>query len=252
MLGPAPAAAGPGASTARTRTTPRSARRPRSRATSSSPLRGLSRLGRASRAVEYNVRIARFSRDDTVAYGVVQGRPGRRRVRRDRPGHRRADHRQAAGPPVRGRHRQRPLHRAELSGRRRPAARPGPADQGRRHRQELRRARQGDGRRPPDEPVMFLKPSTSVIGPGEAVGLPGQAVRAGRLRGRAGGGHRPACRDVPPERVSEVTRLHLRQRRDRAGPAGQGRAVDPGQGLRQVLPARPVDRDRPGPVRPAS
>ncbi len=52
-------------------------------------------------------------------------------------------------------------------------------------------------------PVLFLKPNTAVIGPGEAVTLPWQsedvhheaelAVVIGRL-----------CRDVPPERVDEV------------------------------------------------
>jgi 2-keto-4-pentenoate hydratase/2-oxohepta-3-ene-1,7-dioic acid hydratase in catechol pathway len=55
----------------------------------------------------------------------------------------------------------------------------------------------------PSTPVMFLKPSTSVIGPGESVVLPPQsqqvefegeiAVVIGRL-----------AKDVPPERVAEV------------------------------------------------
>jgi len=55
----------------------------------------------------------------------------------------------------------------------------------------------------PDEPVIFLKPSTSVIGPGEAIVLPEQseqveheaelAVVIGRL-----------CKEVPLHRVAEV------------------------------------------------
>lgn len=59
------------------------------------------------------------------------------------------------------------------------------------------------GGEPPTTPVMFLKPSTAVIGPGESVVLPPQsqqvefegeiAVVIGRL-----------ARDVPPERVAEV------------------------------------------------
>lgn len=59
------------------------------------------------------------------------------------------------------------------------------------------------GEEPPTTPVMFLKPSTAVIGPGESVVLPPQsqqvefegeiAVVIGRL-----------ARDVPAERVGEV------------------------------------------------
>jgi 2-keto-4-pentenoate hydratase/2-oxohepta-3-ene-1,7-dioic acid hydratase in catechol pathway len=59
------------------------------------------------------------------------------------------------------------------------------------------------GSEPPAEPIFFLKPSTAVIGPGEAIGLPRLsqevhheaelAVVIGRL-----------CRDVPPARAFEV------------------------------------------------
>jgi 2-keto-4-pentenoate hydratase/2-oxohepta-3-ene-1,7-dioic acid hydratase in catechol pathway len=60
------------------------------------------------------------------------------------------------------------------------------------------------GGEPPDEPVIFLKPSTSVIGPGEAIAYPQKlservdhegelAVVIGRL-----------CRDVPVERAADV------------------------------------------------
>jgi 2-keto-4-pentenoate hydratase/2-oxohepta-3-ene-1,7-dioic acid hydratase in catechol pathway len=59
------------------------------------------------------------------------------------------------------------------------------------------------GGEPPATPVMFLKPSTSVVGPGESVVLPPQssqvefegeiAVVIGRL-----------CRDVPTERAADV------------------------------------------------
>jgi 2-keto-4-pentenoate hydratase/2-oxohepta-3-ene-1,7-dioic acid hydratase in catechol pathway len=55
----------------------------------------------------------------------------------------------------------------------------------------------------PDEPLMFLKPNTSVVGPGDPVFYPRQtrelhyegelAVVIGRI-----------CRDVPPERVADV------------------------------------------------
>ncbi len=59
------------------------------------------------------------------------------------------------------------------------------------------------GNEVPDRPMVFLKPNTSVVGPGDPIVLPAQsgevhyegelAVVIGRL-----------CRDVPEERVSEV------------------------------------------------
>ena len=75
-------------------------------------------------------------------------------------------------------------------------------------------------------------------------------VAAGGLRGRAGRGHRP---DLPrrTRRAGDRRdlRLHDRQRRDRARPPEVRRPVEPRQGLRLLLPARPVDRDRPRPAR---
>ena len=63
--------------------------------------------------------------------------------------------------------------------------------------------REMGGDAPPSEPMVFLKPSTSVIGPGEPIALPWQSERVeheaelaiviGRL-----------CRDVPEDRVAEV------------------------------------------------
>ncbi len=63
--------------------------------------------------------------------------------------------------------------------------------------------REMGGQRPPAEPMIFLKPSTSVIGPGEPIALPWQseqveheaelAIVIGRM-----------CRDVPADRVGEV------------------------------------------------
>ena len=67
----------------------------------------------------------------------------------------------------------------------------------------LDHVREMGGQTPPPAPMIFLKPSTSVIGPGEPITLPWQseqveheaelAVVIGRL-----------CRDVPEERVPEV------------------------------------------------
>ena len=98
----------------------------------------------------------------------------------------------------------------------------------------------------PSTPVMFLKPSTSVIGPGESVVLPPQsqqvefegeiAVVIGRL-----------AKDVPPgPGRGRGARVLVRQRRHCPRPAAQRRAVDQGQGFRHVLSARAVDRHRRG------
>ena len=94
------------------------------------------------------------------------------------------------------------------------------------------------GNEVPTEPLMFLKPNTSVVGPGDPIFYPPQtqnlhyegelAVVIGRI-----------CRDVPRRAGHRRDlRLHDRQRRDRARPAEGRRAVHPGQGLRLVLPAR--------------
>jgi 2-keto-4-pentenoate hydratase/2-oxohepta-3-ene-1,7-dioic acid hydratase in catechol pathway len=96
----------------------------------------------------------------------------------------------------------------------------------------------------PASPVLFMKPSTAVCGPGDPIQRPAGverldfegelAVVIGRL-----------ARDVPVTRaLGRRPRLHLRQRRHRAGPAEDRRAVDARQGLRHVLPDRAVDRDR--------
>lgn len=63
-------------------------------------------------------------------------------------------------------------------------------------------AEMGGGDNPPD-PIVFLKPSTSVVGPGEAVRLPRNSTRVdheaelGVVIGRL-------CRDVPRERALDV------------------------------------------------
>ena len=100
----------------------------------------------------------------------------------------------------------------------------------------------------PTEPLMFLKPNTSVVGPGDPIFYPSQtsnlhfegelAVVIGRI-----------CRDVPAEQATDVIFGYTdRQRRDRARPAALRRAVHPRQGVRLLLPGRPVDRDRPRPA----
>jgi 2-keto-4-pentenoate hydratase/2-oxohepta-3-ene-1,7-dioic acid hydratase in catechol pathway len=59
------------------------------------------------------------------------------------------------------------------------------------------------GNEVPDEPLLFLKPNTSVIGPGEPIVLPPQSsdvhheAELALVIGRV-------CKDVPPERVPDV------------------------------------------------
>ena len=98
----------------------------------------------------------------------------------------------------------------------------------------------------PTPPVVFLKPSTSVIGPGDADRSTRSASRSEvDYEGELAVVIARLCREVPPERVAgRRPGLHLRQRRHRPRPAEARVAVGPGQGLRHVLPARPVDRDR--------
>ena len=84
------------------------------------------------------------------------------------------------------------------------------------------------GNEVPDEPLMFLKPNTSVIGPGEPIAYPSLtedlhfegelAVVIGRI-----------CRDVPAAQAHRRDlRLHDRQRRDRARPPALRRASSRG------------------------
>ena len=100
----------------------------------------------------------------------------------------------------------------------------------------------------PTEPLMFLKPNTSVVGPGDPIFYPRQtqdlhyegelAVVIGRI-----------CRDVPPEQATDVIHGYTIANDVTARDLQkQRRAVHPGQGLRLLLPARAVDRDRPRPA----
>ena len=60
------------------------------------------------------------------------------------------------------------------------------------------------GGEPPDEPVIFLKPSTSVVGPGDPVARPVKLSERVDYEGELAVVIGRLCRDVPPERVSEV------------------------------------------------
>ena len=57
---------------------------------------------------------------------------------------------------------------------------------------------------PPAEPLIFLKPSTSVIGPGDPIVRPAQLSQRVDFEGELALVFGRLCRDVPPERVPEV------------------------------------------------
>jgi 2-keto-4-pentenoate hydratase/2-oxohepta-3-ene-1,7-dioic acid hydratase in catechol pathway len=65
------------------------------------------------------------------------------------------------------------------------------------HAQEL-------GNEPPAEPLIFLKPSTAVIGPADAIVRPGQLSQRVDFEGELAIVFGRLCRDVPPDRVPEV------------------------------------------------
>ncbi|MEZ0074312.1 fumarylacetoacetate hydrolase family protein [Planotetraspora sp. GP83] len=60
------------------------------------------------------------------------------------------------------------------------------------------------GAEPPDEPVLFLKPSTSVIGPGESIAYPEKLSRHVDYEGELAVVIGRLCREVPAERANDV------------------------------------------------
>jgi 2-keto-4-pentenoate hydratase/2-oxohepta-3-ene-1,7-dioic acid hydratase in catechol pathway len=60
------------------------------------------------------------------------------------------------------------------------------------------------GSEPPAEPLIFLKPSTSVIGPGDPIVRPARLSQHVDFEGELAVIFGRLCRDVPPERVPEV------------------------------------------------
>ena len=100
------------------------------------------------------------------------------------------------------------------------------------------------GHEMPDEPVIFIKPSTAVIGPGQTIPLP---PGIGRVDYEAELGvviGRRTHNVTAEEAAANVLGLVLRQRRHRARPPAGRRTVDACEGVRRILSARPVGRHR--------
>ena len=112
----------------------------------------------------------------------------------------------------------------------------------REHAQEL-------GNPLPEEPLIFLKPPSAVIGHLDAVVQPPSSARVD-YEGEVGVVIRKKTRQLrDDDPVDELhPRLHLLQRRHGPRPADEGRPVHPGQGIRHLRRRRPLHRDR---ARPA-
>ena len=184
------------------------------------------------------MRIARFTTGNDPRYALVDGEPGPRGARRrdGRPAvHARAAH--GGADPAR-------------PGRRAAARARHPALEDHRRRPQLRRARRRARQRAPARAAAV--PQAQHLG--DRPRRPDRAAvldRARRPRGRAGRRHRQGHQGRPDRaRARPRLRLHRRQRRHRPRHPAQRRPVDPRQGLRRLVPHRPVDRARPGRRRP--
>jgi 2-keto-4-pentenoate hydratase/2-oxohepta-3-ene-1,7-dioic acid hydratase in catechol pathway len=146
------------------------------------------------------VRIARFAKGDGVAYGVVEGETGQPQTIAELYGHP-----FGVDPSgVRFTGNRYPLAEVRLLAPVLPSKVMAVGKNYAEHVKEM-----GDAE-PPGEPVLFLKPSTSVTGPGDR--LPGEEHRPGGLRGGARRDHRQALpRRAAGARGRCHLRLHLRE-----------------------------------------
>jgi 2-keto-4-pentenoate hydratase/2-oxohepta-3-ene-1,7-dioic acid hydratase in catechol pathway len=134
------------------------------------------------------VRIARFSTGDGVAFGVVEGGHGEEVVAAI------SGHPFGAVQFTGERH---PLAEVRLVAPMLPSKVIAIGKNYAEHAREM-------GGEPPAEPVIFSKPSTSVIGPGEAIAYPGKLSERVDFEGELAVVIGRLCREVPVERVKEV------------------------------------------------
>ena len=187
------------------------------------------------------MRIARFAKGDGVAYGVVEGESGQPQTIAELYGHPFGV--DPAGVRFTGE--RYPLAEVRLLA---PVLPSKVVAVGKNYAEHVREM---GGEELPAEPVLFLKPSTSVTGPGDRIAYPVKITERVDYEGELAVIIGRLCRDVPRERAAEVIFGYTCANDVTAqGPAGQGRPVDQGEGLRHVLPARSVDGDRGRPRRP--
>jgi 2-keto-4-pentenoate hydratase/2-oxohepta-3-ene-1,7-dioic acid hydratase in catechol pathway len=153
------------------------------------------------------VRIARFAKGDGVAYGVVEGESGGS----DQPGDQTTDLRltiaELHGHPfgvdpggVRLTGRRYPLAEVRLLA---PVLPSKVVAAGRNYAAHVREM-DGEQQAEPSEPVLFLKPSTSVTGPGDAIRYPVKLTDRVDFEGELAVIIGRLCRSVPRERADEV------------------------------------------------
>ena len=152
------------------------------------------------------MRIARFGKGDGVAYGVVEGEPGT-----GQPGDRTAEARltiaELHGHPfgvdpggVRLTGRRYPLAEVRLLA---PVLPSKVVAAGRNYAAHVREM-DGEQRVESSEPVLFLKPSTAVTGPGDAIRYPVKLTDRVDFEGELAVIIGRLCRSVPRERAEEV------------------------------------------------
>jgi 2-keto-4-pentenoate hydratase/2-oxohepta-3-ene-1,7-dioic acid hydratase in catechol pathway len=108
---------------------------------------------------------------------------------------------------------------------------------GKNYAEHVREMATGDA---PEQPLLFLKPSTTVIGPGDAIRIPPGSTNVHHEVSSAVGHRRRGRATVTRSRRWAACFGYTdRQRRHRADMQKGRRASDPRQGLRLLLPAGP-------------
>jgi len=145
------------------------------------------------------VRIARFAKGDGVAYGVVEGESGQPQTVAELHGHPFGI--DPAGVRFTGE--RYPLAEVRLLA---PVLPSKVVAVGKNYAEHVREMGKlfGDGEQLPAEPVLFLKPSTSVIGHGSAIAYPVKLTDRVDFEGELAVIIGRLCRDVPRERAEDV------------------------------------------------
>jgi 2-keto-4-pentenoate hydratase/2-oxohepta-3-ene-1,7-dioic acid hydratase in catechol pathway len=145
------------------------------------------------------VRIARFAKGDGVAYGVVEGESGQPQTIAELYGHPFGI--DPAGVRFTGE--RYPLAEVRLLA---PVLPSKVVAIGRNYAEHVREMRElyGPGEQLPAEPVMFLKPSTSVIGHGSPITYPVKLTDRVDFEGELAVIIGRLCKDVPRERAADV------------------------------------------------
>ena len=144
------------------------------------------------------MRIARFAKGDGVAYGVVEGEPGQPQTIAELYGHPFGVH--PAGVRFTGD--RYPLAEVRLLAPVLPSKVVAVGKNYAEHVKEMRELFAAP--QVPPEPILFLKPSTSVTGPGDRIAYPVKLTDRVDYEGELAVVIGRLCRDVPRERAADV------------------------------------------------